>query len=70
MIDTKKLAAAMQNRGLDSFRLSLAARVPQPTIYRTLKGRTIPQTPTLFRICQALGLRIEDVFISDEKLAA
>jgi DNA-binding phage protein len=60
----------MKENRWNTFSLSLAAKVPQPTIYRTLKGRTIPTIDTLQRICNVLGLRIDDVLIPDDKLAA
>ena len=53
----------METIGIESFQLSLAARVPQPTIYRTLSGRSVPRPETLHRLCRTLGLRIEEVLL-------
>lgn len=60
----KEIAAAIDaamrsydhGRGISQAALSRLSGVPQPTISRTLKGRSTPETSTLSRLIEVLGV--------------
>lgn len=59
------LDTAMQKydagRGISQSELSRRSGVPQATISRTLKGKTIPEVDTLSRLVEALGRHNVDI---------
>jgi len=66
-----QLDAAMQARKPKSWsqaELSRKSGVPQPTISRTLKGRSVPDTETLTRLAIALGINFSHVAIDSNQL--
>ena len=65
MIDTVKLNKLLKARQWTDFDLSLAARVPQATVYRMRKGRTVPRVDNLQRICKALDVEISQILLPD-----
>lgn len=43
------------NKGISQAALAALSKVPQPTISRTLKGNSIPETKTLIKLARALN---------------
>lgn len=54
-----KLMAARHRKGLSQSQLSRLSGIPQKTISRIENGIDIPKFPTLFRLADALDLRLE-----------
>lgn len=60
----KQIDQAMRDwkpKRLSQAELSRISGVPQPTISRTLKGESIPETETLLKISRALKLTIHNI---------
>lgn len=65
-LNLEKLEEIMKAGRWNTFNLSVAAGIPQGTIWRTVKGRTMPNTGTIAKICQTLEITVDEILIADD----
>ena len=68
-VDSKRIKQAAKEKGFTGNRLAREANVSGATVHFIFGGTVDPKASNLKRICDVLGLPIEDAFVSTKKAA-
>ena len=64
----ERIRELLQERGWSVYRLAQEAGVPQSTLANLFLRNNVPTLPTLERICQALGITLQEFFTEQPTL--
>ena len=55
----------MEHKGMTAFSLAKAAGIPNPLVYRSIKGESLPSFKTFFKLSKALGYKRPDRLLTE-----